>query len=1197
MSSFGGVIKLQGEKEYKEALRQIRQSLRETGSSITAISSSFKNSSQSMNDMKATSEKLSGVLKKQSTDYNNLKSTFDKMNKTYQENEKTIGRLQKRYEDAKQKLDYIRETLGETSKQYASQSKIIQVLEKTIEKETKTQNENETALSRMRIELNKAETAYNNTSKEIGNLEKEMSKAAEEIKKTSTAYSSLKNVIGAQEEYLKSLKDEYKNVILEQGKNSDSAKKLESQMKKLTGELNENKDKLNEVDKVAEGFAQSLGKTKSVYESLQKTIQYQEERLRILQTEYKNVILEQGKNSDSAKKLESQISSLSGELDKNKNRLNDLDKAVDDLTASMGKAKSSYETLQKTIQDQEKALDNLKVEYKNVVLEQGKNSDAAKKLGDQISSLSGELDKNKNKLNDLDKAADDLATSMGKAKSSYETLQKTIENQSNDLKKLKDEYKNVILEQGKNSNSAKKLESQISNLSTELKDNKTKLNELDQAADKVSGTMGELEEGAKKATGGFSVFKGALANIVSNLVQKGIDTLQNLASGTIEAGKSFEASMSEVQAISGATGSDLDALKEKALQMGRETQFSASESADALKYMGMAGWDAKEMLEGLPGVLSLAAASGEDLGRTSDIVTDALTAFREPASEAGRLADIMAMTSARANTNVEKMGYTFKYAAPVAGALGYSMEDTAVAIGLMADAGIKGEQAGTSLRAILTRLSVDAGASKNTLGALGILTEKLGVAFYDTEGKTRPLIDVLSEARTAWSGLSEEQQISYAKTIAGQEGMSGWLSLMSSAPEKFDRLTEGIKNSNGAAQEMATTMQDNLQGDITTLNSKIEGLRIQLYEKFEPALRSATQFFQKFTDALSWVVSHSGEIIGALTGMATAVGTYVAYTTAIKVMKEGWMALEIVQKAVTAAQWLMNAAMAANPIGLVVAAVAGLTAAFVVLWNKSEGFRNFWIELWEKVKKVTKNVVDSITKWFTETWTKIKKVWSEVTGFFSQKWESVKNVFGKAKDYFKEKFTGAWKAVKDAFSGWGKFFGGLWDTIKEKFSSIGTKIADAIGGAVKKGINGVISMIENTINSGIRLINGAIGLINKIPGIEIGKIQNLSLPKLARGGVLDDGARTVIAGEDGAEAIVPLENNTKWIKMVANELKSSFFTPNLNNPNSLSNMQEETKFDNLVNSFKQALSEMKIEMDDETMGKFVERTVSDAIYR
>lgn len=966
MSSFGGVIKLQGEKEYKEALKQIRQSLRETGSSITAISSSFKNSSQSMNDMKATSEKLSGVLKKQSTDYNNLKSTFDKMNKTYQENEKTIGRLQKRYEDAKQKLDYIRETLGETSKQYASQSKIIQVLEKTIEKETKTQNENETALSRMRIELNKAETAYNNTSKEIGNLEKEMSKAAETTKQSQTAYGSLQKTIGDQEGQLKSLKDEYKNVVLEQGKNSDSAKKLESQ---------------------------------------------------------------------------------------------------------------------------------------------------------------------------------------------------------------------------------------ISNLSTELKDNKTKLNELDQAADKVSGTMGELEEGAKKATGGFSVFKGALANIVSNLVQKGIDTLQHLTSGTIEAGKSFEAAMSEVQAISGATGSELDALKEKALQMGRETKFSASESADALKYMGMAGWDAKEMLEELPGILSLAAASGEELGRTSDIVTDALTAFREPASEAGRLADIMAMTSARANTNVEKMGYTFKYAAPVAGALGYSMEDTAVAIGLMADAGIKGEQAGTSLRAILTRLSTDAGASKNTLGALGILTKELGVAFYDTEGKTRPLIDVLTEARTAWSGLSEEQQVSYAKTIAGQEGMSGWLSLMSSAPEKFDRLTEGIKNSNGAAQEMATTMQDNLQGDITTLNSKIEGLQIQLYEKLEPALRSATQFFQKFTDALSWVVSHSGEITAALTGMATAVGVYVAYTTAIKVMKEGWMALEIVQKAVTAAQWLMNAAMAANPIGLVVAAVAGLTAAFVVLWNKSEGFRNFWIELWEKVKKVTKNVVDSITKWFTETWTKIKKVWSEVTGFFSQKWESVKNVFGKAKDYFKEKFTGAWKAVKDAFSGWGKFFGGLWDTIKEKFSSIGTKIADAIGGAVKKGINGVISMIENTINSGIRLINGAIGLINKIPGIEIGKIQNLSLPKLARGGVLDDGARTVIAGEDGAEAIVPLENNTKWIKMVANELKDSFLTPTLNNPNSLSNMQEETKFDNLVNSFKQALSEMKIEMDDETMGKFVERTVSDAIYR
>lgn len=1125
MSSFGGVIKLQGEKEYKEALKQIRQSLRETGSSITAISSSFKYGSKSMDDMKATSEKLSGVLKKQSTDYNNLKSTYDKMNKTYQDNEKSIGRLQKRYDDAKQKLDHIRETLGETSKQYASQSKVVQILEKTIEKETKTQNENETALSRMRIELNKAETAYNNTSKEVGNLEKEMSKAAEETKKANSAYGS---------------------------------------------------------------------------------------------------------------------------------------------------------------------------------------------------------------------------------------LQKTIESQSNDLKKLKDEYKNVVLEQGENSESAKKLASKISNLSTELKDNKTKLNELDQAADKVSGTMGELEEGAKKATGGFSVFKGALSNIVSNLVQKGIDTIKNLASGTIEAGKNFEAAMSEVQAISGATGSDFDALKEKALQMGRETKFSASESAEALKYMGMAGWKSKDMLEGLPGILSLAAASGEDLGRASDIVTDALTAFQQPATEAGRLADIMAATASNANTNVEKMGYTFKYAAPVAGALGYSMEDTATAIGLMANAGIKGEQAGTSLRAILTRLSTNAGETRDKMGALSILTDALGVAFYDTEGKARPLIDVIKDTRDAWSGLSEEQQISYGKTIAGQEALSGWLALMNAAPDDFARLTEGINDSSGAAEKMAKIMQDNLQGDITTLNSKIEGLRIQLYEKFEPALRSATKFFQKFTDALSWVVSHSGEITAALTGMATAVGIYVAYTTAIKVMKEGWMALEIVQKAVTAAQWLMNAAMSANPIGLVVAAVAGLTAAFVVLWNKSEGFRNFWIGLWEKIKEVAEPIIKSISEWFSQTWEKVKEIWAPVgeffsnlfndivesvkpiissmsdafkeawelikvvwdsvapyfkviwenikivfdvaktyistafivawelikvawdvvvpyfktvwenikeifkfvkdviggafklaweeikavwnvatsffkavwdsiaaifkvvksvltgnwkdawdgikkivntwVGFFKTVWTNIKNVFGAVKDFFKTTFSSAWTAVKNVFSNWGKFFGGLWDTIKNKFSSIGTKIADAIGGAVKKGINGVISMIENTINGGIELINGAINWINKIPGLDIGKISKLSLPKLARGGVIDDGARTVIAGEDGAEAIVPLENNTKWIKMVANELKSSFLTPTLNNPNSLSKMQEETKFDNLVNSFKQALSGMTVEMDDEKMGRFVEKTVADAIY-
>lgn len=961
MSGFGGVIKLTGEQAYKTALQQIRQSLRETGSSLTAISSNFKYSSKSMDDTKAAASKLNEVLKKQSDDYDKLKSSYDKMNDIYKKNNETIKEISKRYQDAKTKLESLGKTVDSTNEEYKGQEQVLKVLEQSLEREIKKQNENEIALSRMRVELNNSEAAIHKTALEVENLEKAMAESEASTKKASTAYG---------------------------------------------------------------------------------------------------------------------------------------------------------------------------------------------------------------------------------------TLQSTIDNQETKLKSLKTEYKNVILEQGENSQSAKNLATQISNLSSELNDNKTKLNNAEKAADDFTESLDETRNSAEKASGGFSVFKGALANLVANTIQTAISKLKELVSTTIDVGMKFDTSMSKVAAISGAAGDELTQLRDKAKEMGSTTKFTATEAAEAFNYMSMAGWGTEDMLNGIDGVLNLAAASGSDLATTSDIVTDALTAMGYSAGDAGRLADVMAAASSNANTNVEMMGHTFQYAAPIVGALGYSMEDTAVAIGLMTNAGIKADKAGTALRSTLTRLSAPPKECKDAM-------DELGISITNTDGTMKPLNQVIGDLRKSFNGLSEAEQTQYAKNLAGQEAMSGLLAIVNAAPEDYDKLTKAVENSNGAAKEMADTMLDNTEGGFTLLKSNIEGVQIAIYEKFEPALRKGIEILNKLTNAVKFVVDHSGEFTAALAAMAAGVGAYVAYNTAIKVMKKGWMSLEIVQKAVTAAQWLMNSAMSANPIGLVVAAVAALVAAFVVLWNKSEGFRKFWIELWEKVKKVTKDVVDSITKWFSETWEKIKKVWSNVTGWFSEKWESVKKIFGKAKDFFKEKFESAWKAVKNVFSGWGKFFGGLWDTIKEKFSSIGTSIANAIGGAVKSGINGVISMIENTINSAIGLINGAIGLINKIPGIDIGKLSKLNLPRLAQGGVLDNGARTVVAGEDGAEAIVPLEKNTKWIKILASQLQDSLlagFGLNRTLNENLANRNAQYEYNMLVDSFKQALTEVKIELDDEVAAKFVEKTVSAAIY-
>lgn len=1034
MSGFGGVIKLTGEKDYLNALKRIRQSLRETASSLSAISSSFKNNANDMDVTRNAADRLKDVLKKQSDDAKTLRSSYEKLQKVFENNAKVLDNLQKAYENARKELEKIEKEAGKTSDEYKKQAEEVKKLEQNLEKETKKQQDNEVALSKMRTELNNSQAALSKTKDEINKVEDSLTKNLETTKKANTEYGKLKSTIEKQEETLRKLKDQYKEVVLKEGDASDGAKKLSGQIK---------------------------------------------------------------------------------------------------------------------------------------------------------------------------------------------------------------------------------------DLSEKLEDNKTKLSNVDNAAEKVSGGLKNVGEKAEKASSKFDVFKTALGNFISNIALRAIDKLKELALETFNVGRAFEYSMAKVGAITGATGNDFQKLRDKAIELGKGTIFTAQESAEAMKYMAIAGWRANEILAGLRPTLDLAAASGEDLAQVSDILTDGMTAFGMSAQEAGRFADVLATAAINSNTDVGKMGETFKYVAPIANALGYSIEDTAIAIGTMADSSIKASQAGTDLRSIFSRLATNAGASKNQLGALDVLTQELGVAFYDASGKTRPFIDVLKDARVAWQGLSQEEQVNYANTIAGQRAMAGWLTLMNTAPEKFNQVTDSIKNSSGTAQRVATEMTDNVEGDVKRLKGKVEGAQIDLSKAFEPETRGVLGWLQSTVDLLQYVADHSTEFKTALVTIATGVTTFIAAAQGANIITT-----------LTAAIQGLWAVLAANPIGAVIALVAGLVAGFIYLWNNSEDFRNFWINLWNNIKKSVEDAVNNIVKWFSDTWNNIKKAWenadkffndlwegikkevgkavesikkwfveawekvkgawdgagkffndiwenikkafdkvkeffveqfnkawekiSEAWGkaktFFSDVWENVKKTFGKVKEYFEEKFGDAWKAIKEVFSGWGKFFGELWDKIKTKFSDLGTKIGDAIGGAVKQGINGVINMIEGAINTAINLINGAIRLINMIPGVGIGEIGYVKLPRLAKGGVLDNGARTVIAGEDGAEAIVPLEKNTKWISLVANQLQKRMMPSLDNSSNVQSAMRMQDEFDSLTNSFKQALSEMKVVMDEETFGKFVDRTVSDAIY-
>lgn len=483
--------------------------------------------------------------------------------------------------------------------------------------------------------------------------------------------------------------------------------------------------------------------------------------------------------------------------------------------------------------------------------------------------------------------------------------------------------------------------------------------------------------------------------------------LAGLAGAAIKVGSEFEAEMSKVASISGASASEMAQLTEKAKEMGATTKFSAREAGEAMEYMAMAGWKTEDMLSGIDGIMNLAAASGADLATTSDIVTDALTAFGLQASDAGHFADVLATASSNANTNVEMMGATFKYAAPIAGALGYSIEDTAVAIGLMANAGIKGEQAGTSLRMALTRLADPPAEAASAL-------ESLGVSATNADGSMRPLNELITDLRAGFANLSEAEKTSAASAIAGTNAMSGFLAIMNASESDFQSLTAAINNADGAAASMAETMQDNLQGQLTILKSGLEGLGIAVYDKLEAplkqaaktAIQSVNEISQSMTsgnlsasmdklaagignvmemaaklagaalpaliNGFALIAGHAQELViilstvgGAFAAMkiapivAEAAAGFTALVASAKTVTVGILAMSTGMKTVatathlatagftayetvvgvatgrislaTAAQYAWNTALAANPIGLVIAAVAALIGVVALL--------------------------------------------------------------------------------------------------------------------------------------------------------------------------------------------------------------------------------------------------------------------------
>ena len=632
-----------------------------------------------------------------------------------------------------------------------------------------------------------------------------------------------------------------------------------------------------------------------------------------------------------------------------------------------------------------------------------KLSTALSKVNKEIRDTQAQL-KDVNKLLKLDPGNAELMAQKQRLLSQAvsETKEKL------DALKLAGQQANEALAKGEISRS------QYDALQREIAETEQALRDLERQAEQSSVALQKIGAAGEKLQGVGSAIEGAGRKLMPVTAAVG-----GLSAAAVKVASDFDSAMSQVAAVSGATGKELEALRDKAREMGSKTKFSASEAAEAMNYMAMAGWKTGDMLDGIEGIMNLAAASGEDLAATSDIVTDALTALGLSAADSGHFADILAAASSNANTNVSMMGETFKYCAPVAGALGFTAEDTAEAIGLMANAGIKSSQAGTAMRTMLTSLTGEVTFVGDAFGELTVQTT-------NADGSMRSLGDILTDCRAAFAQMSESERAANAEALVGKNAMSGFLAVMNAAPGDIEKLNSAINNCDGTAERMAETMQDNLAGQLTILKSQLEELAISIGEILMPSIRQIVGWIQGLVDWLNGLDEGTKKVIVTVALVAAALGPVLIVVG--KVVGAVGTILTVVPKIAGAVSGVvgfvsgtvipaLSAVVAA--IGWVPIAIAAVIGVVVLLYNKCEWFRDA-----------------------------VNAVWAQVRDFFVSAWEVICS-------FFTETIPAAWESLVSFFQGIPAWWSGLWQSVGDFFNNVWTGMME------NPVLSGIVDMIRS----------------------------------------------------------------------------------------------------------------------------------------